>query len=186
MAHDDEQKMTVSRRSFLRGGAIATGALSAALIPTVEAEGQQLPEAGTADPRRTTVEMKVNGVAYRKEVANHTTLAQFLREDLDMTGTKLGCDRLQCGACTVVVNGRNVYSCTTLAVEVGGAEVQTIEGLATGETLHPIQQAFVEHSGFQCGFCTSGQIMTAKTLLDRNATPTEDQVRAAMSGNLCR
>jgi aerobic-type carbon monoxide dehydrogenase small subunit (CoxS/CutS family) len=160
--------------------------LSAALIPTVEAEAQQLPEAGTQDPRRTTVEMKVNGVAYRKEIANHTTLAQFLREDLDMTGTKLGCDRLQCGACTVIVNGRNVYSCTTLAVEASGGDVQTIEGLARGETLHPIQQAFVDHSGFQCGFCTSGQIMTAKTLLDRNPNPTEDQVRTAMGGNLCR
>ena len=128
----------------------------------------------------------LNGVAYRKEIANHTTLAQFLREDLDLTGTKIGCDRLQCGACTVLLNGRNVYACTTLAVEVSGATVQTIEGLATGDRLHPIQQAFVDHSGFQCGFCTSGQIMTAKALLERTPSPTEDQVRSAMAGNMCR
>jgi aerobic-type carbon monoxide dehydrogenase small subunit (CoxS/CutS family) len=132
------------------------------------------------------VEMRVNGVRYRQEVLNCTTLLQFLREDLKLTGTKMGCDRAQCGACTVILNGRNVYSCTALAVEVSGAEVLTIEGLATTDALHPIQQAFVEHSGFQCGFCTSGQIMTTKALLDRVAAPTEDQVRNALSGNLCR
>ena len=187
MSHEDSQSPGfVSRRTFLRGSALATGALSAALLPGADAEAQQLPEAGTADPRRTTVEMTVNGVAYRKEIANHTTLAQFLREDLDLTGTKIGCDRLQCGACTVLLNGRNVYACTTLAVEVSGATVQTIEGLATGDRLHPIQQAFVDHSGFQCGFCTSGQIMTAKALLERTPSPTEDQVRSAMAGNMCR
>lgn len=176
---------SVSRRAFLKGGAVATGALSSALIPAADAEAQ-LPVATEPDLRRTTVEMNVNGVQYRKEIPNHTTLLQFLREDLKLTGTKMGCDRLQCGACTVVVDGRNVYSCTVLAVEANDAEVLTIEGLAKDDALHPLQQAFVEHSGYQCGFCTSGQIMAAKAFLDRTPRPTEDQVRQALGGNLCR
>lgn len=181
---DHEDKASVSRRAFLKGGAAATGALTAALIPgTAEA---QLPEATEPDARHSVVQMKVNGRAYRADVPNSTTLAQFLREDLKLTGTKLGCDRAQCGACTVVVNGRNVYSCTTLALQADGAEVLTIEGLAKDDALHPIQQAFIEHSGFQCGFCTSGQIMTTKVMLDRMPNPTEDQARLALSGNLCR
>ncbi len=177
-------KASVSRRAFLKGGAAATGALTAALIPgTAEA---QLPDATEPDTRHSTVEMTVNGRLYRADVPNSTTLAQFLREDLKLTGTKLGCDRMQCGACTVVVNGRNVYSCTTLALQATGAEVLTIEGLAKDDALHPIQQAFIEHSGFQCGFCTSGQIMTTKVMLDRMPNPTEDQARLALAGNLCR
>jgi xanthine dehydrogenase YagT iron-sulfur-binding subunit len=186
MADDqrDTSKHSVSRRAFLKGGALATGALSSTLIPdTAEA---QLPEAVEPDPRRTLVEMKVNGTPYRKQVPNRTTLLQFLREDLKLTGSKMGCDRGQCGACTVVVNGRNVYSCTSLAVEATGADVLTIEGLATDEALHPIQQAFIQHSGFQCGFCTSGQIMTTKAFLDRVPRPTEEDARRALSGNLCR
>ena len=186
MAHDekDQSERAVSRRDFLRGGAIATGALSTALIPTDA--GAQLPQVVDADPRHSTVEMKVNGIAYRKDIPNRTTLLQFLREDLKLTGTKMGCDRLQCGACTVVVNGRNVYSCTTLAVEATGSDVLTIEGLAKDDALHPIQQAFIEHSGYQCGFCTPGQILSTKVLLDRMPNPTEDKARLALSGNLCR
>ena len=187
MAHDEKDKSerSVSRRDFLRGGAIATGALSAALIPATDASAQ-LPQVVDADPRRSTGEMKVNGIAYRKDIPNRTTLLQFLREDLKLTGTKMGCDRLQCGACTVVVNGRNVYSCTTLAVEATGSDVLTIEGLSKDDALHPIQQAFVEHSGYQCGFCTPGQILSTKVLLDRMPNPTEEQARLALSGNLCR
>ncbi len=179
--HDD---LSVSRRAFLKGGALATGALSSTLIP--DAAEAQLPVAVEPDSRRTLVEMKVNGTAYRKEVPNRTTLLQFLREDLSLTGAKMGCDRGQCGACTVIVNGRNVYSCTTLAVEATGGEVLTIEGLATADALHPIQQAFIQHTGFQCGFCTSGQIMTAKAFLDRVPRPSEDDARRALGGNLCR
>jgi aerobic-type carbon monoxide dehydrogenase small subunit (CoxS/CutS family) len=187
VARDDQKspEPSVSRRAFLKGGAVATGALSSALIPAAEADAQ-LPVATNPDTRRTAIEMTVNGVQYRRDVPNRTTLLQFLREDLKLTGTKMGCDRLQCGACTVVLNGRNVYSCTVLAVEAQGASVSTIEGLAKDDALHPLQQAFVEHSGFQCGFCTSGQIMAAKAFLDRNPRPTEDQVRQALSGNLCR
>jgi aerobic-type carbon monoxide dehydrogenase small subunit (CoxS/CutS family) len=119
-------------------------------------------------------------------VANNTTLLELLGNDLTLTGTKMGCDRMQCGACTVIVDGRSVYSCTQLAVQVSGASVLTIEGMAKDDALHPIQQAFAEHSGFQCGFCTPGQIMSTKALLDRLPAPTEDQARLAMSGNLCR
>jgi xanthine dehydrogenase YagT iron-sulfur-binding subunit len=187
LAHDDREKTppAVSRRAFLRGGALATGALSAALVPLAPAEAA-VPEATDADTRRSIVELKVNGVPYRQEVANRTTLLELLREDLKLTGTKMGCDRAQCGACTVILNGRTVYSCTTLALEAAGAEALTIEGLAKADALHPIQQAFVEHSGFQCGFCTPGQIMSTKALLDRTPKPTEDEARRALSGNLCR
>ena len=185
VADDDLDKSAVSRRAFLKGGALATGALSSSLIPIAPAEAQ-LPEATERDPRQSVVEMNVNGVPYRKEVPNRTTLLQFLREGLKLTGSKMGCYRAQCGACTVILNGRNVYSCTTLALEATGGEVLTIEGLAADAELHPIQQAFVEHSGFQCGFCTSGQIMTTKALLDRMPNPTEEQARAALGGNLCR
>ena len=186
MGHEDRDKpeVSVSRRAFLKGSAIATGALSSALIPGVA--DAQLPDAVQPDPRQTAVSLKVNGVAYRKEVPNNTTLLQFLREDLKLTGTKMGCDRLQCGACTVIVNGKNVYSCTTLAVEASGGDVLTVEGLASDDKLHPIQQAFLEHSGFQCGFCTPGQMMSTKVFLDKTANPTEDQARLALSGNLCR
>ncbi|MEQ1573068.1 MAG: (2Fe-2S)-binding protein [Vicinamibacterales bacterium] len=187
MANDDREKLSVSRRAFLKGGALATGALSSTLIPLGPAEGaDRAPEATDLDPRRSKIELKVNGVAYRVDVPNTTTLATLLREELHLTGTKVGCDRMQCGACTVHVNGRSVYSCTVPAVDAAGTEVLTIEGLAKGDTLHPIQQAFVEHSGFQCGFCTSGQIMSTKALLDRNPQPTEDEARQALSGNLCR
>ena len=182
---DNESKATVSRRAFLKGGAAATGAISSALIPSADVQAQ-VPVATDADPRRSTVTLKVNGISYRKEIPNRTTLLEFLREDLKLTGTKMGCDRLQCGACTVVVNGRNVYSCTVLAVEANDSDVLTIEGLAADSALHPLQTAFIEHSGFQCGFCTSGQIMAAKAFLDRNPRPSEDQVRQALSGNLCR
>jgi xanthine dehydrogenase YagT iron-sulfur-binding subunit len=187
VADDNREKTdkpSVSRRAFLKGGALATGALSSSLIP-LPAEAQ-LPEAVEPDPRHTTVEMNVNGVPYREEIPNRTTLLQFLREHLKLTGTKMGCDRGQCGACTVIVNGRNVYSCTTLALEATGGEVLTIEGLAADDKLHPIQQAFIEHSGYQCGFCTPGQIMSTKALLDRMPNPTEEQARLALSGNLCR
>ncbi len=184
MAKDDRDKPSVSRRAFLRGGVIATGALSSSLLP-LPAEAQ-LPEATKVDTRRSTVELRVNGTPYRVDVTNRTTLLELLRNELKLTGTKMGCDRMQCGACTVIVNGRSMYACTQLALQAAGAEVLTIEGLVKDDTLHPIQQSFVEHSGFQCGFCTPGQIMSTKALLDRTANPTEEQARLALSGNLCR
>jgi len=181
-----KKKVLVSRREFLKGGALATAALSSGVLAVEPAEAGRVLEDISLDPRRSIVQLQVNGVPYRVEVPNRTTLLRLLREELKLTGTKMGCDRAQCGACTVVLNGRSVYSCTTLALEASGGEVLTIEGLAKGDKLHPIQQAFVEHSGFQCGFCTPGQIMSTKALLDRKPNPTEDEARRALAGNLCR
>jgi xanthine dehydrogenase YagT iron-sulfur-binding subunit len=185
VAEDDRDTSAVSRRAFLKGGALATGALSSTLLPAVPADAQ-LPDATTPDARRSTIELRINGVPTRVQVPNNTTLLELLRSEAKLTGAKMGCDRAMCGACTVIASGRSVYACTALAVDMAGAEVTTIEGLASGDRLHPIQTAFVEHSGYQCGFCTSGQIMAAKAFLDQVPAPTEAQARAAMSGNLCR
>ena len=182
----DQKKPLVSRREFLKGGAGTTAALSSGMLGLDAAEAARVPDEVETDPRRGTVSLRVNGVRYRLEVANRTTLLQLLREELKLTGTKMGCDRAQCGACTVILNGRSVYSCTTLALEAAGGDVLTIEGMARGDALHPIQQAFLEQSGFQCGFCTPGQIMSAKALLERIPNPSEEQAREWMAGNLCR
>jgi len=167
----------ISRREFVEttgaGIVIATGAPLAA---------QETPPAGP----RTTVKLTVNGVEHRTEVEDHWTLAEMLRDHLRLTGTKIGCDRGECGACTVLLDGKPVYSCSQLAVWADGGSITTVEGLAQKDHLHPLQEAFIEHDGPQCGFCTSGQLMSAKALLDRNPHPTADEVRAAMAGNICR
>jgi aerobic-type carbon monoxide dehydrogenase small subunit (CoxS/CutS family) len=135
---------------------------------------------------KSAVKLKVNGKDYRVEVEHRHTLAEVLRDQLGLTGTKIGCDRGECGACTVIINGRNMYSCSQLAVWMEGKEILTIEGLAKGDKLDPLQEAFIEHDGPQCGFCTSGQIMSGKALLLKNPKPDEAQARRALSGNLCR
>jgi xanthine dehydrogenase YagT iron-sulfur-binding subunit len=132
------------------------------------------------------VELRINGASARLAVDPRTTLLDALREQLRLTGTKKGCDHGQCGACTVHVNGRRVLSCLTLALAAQGKEITTIEGLARGGELHPIQQAFLDHDGFQCGYCTPGQIMSAVALLREPCGPDDDDVRECMSGNLCR
>jgi carbon-monoxide dehydrogenase small subunit len=128
----------------------------------------------------------VNGIPRELNVEPRRLLVQALREDLDLTGTHIGCDTSQCGACTVQVDGLAVKSCTMLAVQADGAEIRTIEGMADGETLHPLQAAFWEKHGLQCGFCTPGMIMTAADLLARNADPSDDEIRHAIDGNICR
>ncbi|AKJ04978.1 (2Fe-2S)-binding protein [Archangium gephyra] len=120
------------------------------------------------------------------ELAPWTTLLDLLRESLGLTGTKKGCDHGQCGACTVLVNGKRINSCLTLAVMKDGAEVTTVEGLATGQTLHPLQEAFIEHDAFQCGYCTPGQLCSAVGLLNEGKAKTVEDIRELMSGNLCR
>jgi aerobic carbon-monoxide dehydrogenase small subunit len=132
------------------------------------------------------VSITVNGVAYERDVEPRTLLVDFLRDDLGLTGTKIGCDTSQCGACTVHIDGRAVKSCTVLAVQTDGGEVATIEGLASNGALHAVQEAFREKHGLQCGFCTPGMIMTAVDLLDANPSPTDDEIRQALEGNLCR
>jgi xanthine dehydrogenase YagT iron-sulfur-binding subunit len=134
----------------------------------------------------TRITLKVNGVTRQLDVAPWTTLLDALRDHLDLTGTKKGCDHGQCGACTVLVDGRRIDSCLTLAIMKDGAEVTTIEGLAEGTVLHPLQQAFVEHDAFQCGYCTPGQIVSAVGLLHEGHATTADEIRELMSGNLCR
>ncbi len=133
-----------------------------------------------------TVHMNVNGEAVSGEVESRTLLVQFLRENLRLTGTHVGCDTSQCGACVVHVDGVSAKSCTMLAVQCEGADVTTIEGLADGDTLHPMQEAFRDNHGLQCGFCTPGMIMSALDLAGRNSAPSEQEVRDWLEGNICR
>ena len=133
-----------------------------------------------------TIKVEINGTTYEREVEARRLLVHFIRDDLDLTGTHVGCDTSQCGACTVHVDGLAVKSCTMLAVQADGSTVKTIEGLASGDELHPMQTAFWEKHGLQCGFCTPGMIMTAVDLLDRNPDPTDDEIRHAIEGNFCR
>jgi carbon-monoxide dehydrogenase small subunit len=133
-----------------------------------------------------TINVTVNGQAYSNEVEARTLLVHFIREQLDLTGTHIGCDTTNCGACTILLNGRAVKSCTLFAVQANGAEIETIEGVAQNGQLHPLQEGFWEKHGLQCGYCTPGMIMSAKYLLSKNPNPTEEEIRWAISGNLCR
>ncbi len=132
------------------------------------------------------IQLKVNGKNYELEVKPSATLLETLREDLGLTGTKEGCGVGECGACTVILEGEAVNACLVLTAEINGKSVLTIEGLADGGKLHPIQQAFVEVGGMQCGFCTPGMILSAKVLLDRNSNPTDEEIRKGLEGNFCR
>ena len=132
------------------------------------------------------VSMTVNGTTHTNDVEPRTLLVHYLRESLQLTGTHVGCDTSSCGACTIVVNGEAVKSCTLLAVQCEGAEIKTIEGMATNGQLHPIQESFREKHGLQCGFCTPGMIMSSWQLLERNPNPSEDEIRHALEGNFCR
>lgn len=132
------------------------------------------------------ITITVNGEYIEAEVDSRITLAEFLRDELDLTGTKVGCNRGECGSCTVIFDGKPIYSCTLLAADASGRDVQTIEGLATDGKLHPLQESFIEHDSLQCGYCTPGMIMATKALLDRNPHPTEYDIRKAIQGNLCR
>jgi xanthine dehydrogenase YagT iron-sulfur-binding subunit len=178
-----------TRRQFLKrtaatGVAIAIGPTFLSLPSLASGEETASPTRAAASP--THVNLKINGKQYSLDVDPRTTLLDLLRENLHLTGSKKGCDHGQCGACTVLVNGRRVNSCLTLAVMVEGEEITTIEGLANGDQLHPVQAAFIEHDGFQCGYCTPGQICSAVALLQENHANSDDQIREWMSGNLCR
>jgi carbon-monoxide dehydrogenase small subunit len=132
------------------------------------------------------IKLSVNGTAYEFSVKPNATLLDVIREDLGLTGTKEGCGNGECGACTVIIDGKTANSCITLAAEANGKEITTIEGLPQGEKLHPIQEAFVEVGGMQCGFCTPGMVLSAKVLLDAIPSPTEEQIRKGLEGNFCR
>lgn len=132
------------------------------------------------------VEMTINGQVRSADVEPRTLLIHFIRDDLELTGTNVGCDTSSCGACTIHIDGESVKSCTMLAVQARGAEITTIEGMATNGELHPMQQAFMECHGLQCGYCTPGMVMAATSLLSENPSPTETEVRIGLEGNLCR
>ena len=173
-----------SRREFLENA--GTTAAVATAVPVLGISAAQAQSDTQSTVSKTTIQLTVNGSRHSVDVEDRWTLVEVLRDQLDLTGTKIGCDRSECGACTVIMNGKPVYSCSQLAVWADGAEVTTVEGLASGGQLSPVQQAFVENNGPQCGFCTPGQLMTATALLSNNATPNADEVKQALVGNLCR
>ena len=181
---EKEGSLKVSRRAFLKGMGASAVAATMTSLPALS-----LPEAEAAVPaglKEAVIQLNVNDRLYRLKVKSHWTLLEVLRRELGLTGTKKACDRGNCGACTVIVDGKAVYACSLLAIGMEGKKILTVEGLAEGEKLHPIQKAFSEHGGYQCGFCTSGQMMSAKALLDKNPKPTREEVRQALAGNLCR
>ena len=133
-----------------------------------------------------TISVEVNGATYEREVEARRLLVHFIRDDLDLTGTHVGCDTGNCGACSVIVDGMLLKSCMMLAVQADGASIETVEGLGADGQMHPLQQAFGEHHALQCGYCTPGMLMSAKALLDENPEPTEGEIRRAIQGNICR
>jgi len=181
-----DKKHQLSRRSFLKG--VGSGAVTAAVIPssiaTLKAkETISFQETGV---EKGVVKLIVNGKTYNVEVEAREILADTLRKRLNLTGTKIMCSQGACGACTVLVDGVPIYSCMTLTMDVNNRQITTIEGLASDGKLHPVQEAFIEKDGMQCGFCTPGQIMSAVALLKNNPNPTLEEVKIGMSGNICR
>jgi xanthine dehydrogenase YagT iron-sulfur-binding subunit len=175
-----------NRREFLQTTALSTGSVMAATLglPSAVAATTEAPPTPPSDALNLTLE--VNGQSHAVAVDPRTTLLDALRERLGMAGTKKGCDMGACGACTVHVDGRRVVSCLTLAASVEGKRITTIEGLAQGDRLHPMQAAFLDHDGFQCGYCTPGQIMSAVALVDEGRATSDAAIREFMSGNICR
>jgi len=179
---DDAARARLSRRGFLFGAPLVA-ATAEACLPAETAEGSGAPVVG---PGPVPVTLRVNGKEHAVQVEPRRTLADVLRTDLGMTGTKVGCDRGACSGCTVWIDGTPVVSCLTFVLDAAGHEITTIEGLARGDELHPVQAAFIEHDATQCGFCTPGMVMSCAALLRRNPSPTLEDVRSAVSGNLCR
>ena len=180
---DSDLKRFGRRRLFFGAGAVAA---AAPVLDACDSPNSPSISGEVVGPGKVDVVLRVNGVARRTTVEPRSTLADVLRFDLGLTGTKVGCDRGSCSACTVWMNGIPVCACTTFVLDAVDRDVTTIEGLARGEELHPVQQAFVDHDAMQCGFCTPGMIMSCAALLHRKKDATLDDVRAATSGNLCR
>ncbi len=186
----DKRKPGLTRRTFLKGMGVTSFGIAAlpggGLLERLRGSGILPSDQKILGPEPVALTLRVNGQKVRTTVAPQTTLAEALRDQLHLTGTKIGCDRGACGACTVILAGQTVNSCMTLALDAVGHDIQTVEGLEAHGKLHAIQQAFIEHDGMQCGFCTSGMLMSCKHLLDTTPNPTLAQVKVATSGNLCR
>jgi xanthine dehydrogenase YagT iron-sulfur-binding subunit len=182
---DEESILSGSRRDFLKQSSLLS-AIALTPASVLKAAENKWDEKVADVFEKITVNLEVNGVAHSVKVEPRVTLLDLLREHLDLTGSKKGCDRGQCGACTVHVNGVRINSCLSLAVTNEGKKITTIEGLAHGEELHPMQEAFIKHDGFQCGYCTSGQIMSAVALVKEGRTKSREEISEFMSGNICR
>src|SRR5689334_5662328 len=180
--HDPSDGSSVSRRTFLKSTGVAS--LAATVIAPAETAGQTGP--AVVGPGEVPVHLNVNGKRLDLMIEPRVTLLDALRMRADLTGNKRGCDRGACGACTMIVDGRAVYSCSTLAIECQGKEIRNVDGLAQGATLHPVQQAFCEKDALMCGFCTPGFIMASVALLEKTPNPTPDQIRKGLDGNICR
>lgn len=181
-SHDPE----VSRREFIGGTGAAIVAVNATAVKAQDTAADDAEARALEAVPRTQIAVTVNGTEHRIEVEDRWTLTELLRDHLGLTGTRIGCNRGECGSCTVLLDGEPTYSCSTLAVWTDGRDVQTVEGLEKNGQVTDLQQAFIEHNAPQCGFCTSGQLMSATALLERNANPTVEEIREALAGNLCR
>jgi len=179
-----DDRVNVSRRNFLKTAGVGSLATAVTTVGVAEVGAQSGPAA--IGPGDVPVTLTVNGKRLDLRIEPRVTLLNALRNRADLTGNKRVCDRGACGACTMIVDGRTVYSCSTLAIEVQGKQVRTVDGLANGATLHPVQQAFVDTDGLMCGFCTPGFVMAAVALLEKNPSPTPAQAKAALDGNICR
>ena len=173
----------VSRRDFLKISGISAASVPLIGTKVVEAAGIPVKIYG---PGKTPVTLAVNGKKHTLQIEPRVTLLDALRDNLEVTGPKRVCDRGECGACTVLLDNKLSYSCSTLAIDAQGKEIATVESLAQGDTLHPVQQAFVDHDASQCGFCTPGFVMATKALLDRHPQPTPEEIRRGLAGNFCR
>jgi xanthine dehydrogenase YagT iron-sulfur-binding subunit len=186
MARKDDKPggFAVTRRDFLKSAGVVS-AVTAAASPELEAQTAAGGTAGVG-PGEVPITLMVNGKRVDLRIEPRVTLLDALRMRADQTGNKRGCDRGACGACTMIVDGRPIYSCSTLAIEVQGKEIRNVDGLANGDTLHPVQQAFCDKDALMCGFCTPGFIMASVALLEKNPTPTPEQIRRGLDGNICR
>ena len=193
MSDKEKKKGTnISRRNFLKG--VGTGTVAATVAPSVLISGEKAADAQAGEAvASATIQLNINGKPYQVEVEARTTLLTVLRDgidtsgnNIDLTGAKLICDRGECGGCTVMVDGKTVYACMMLAMDAQDKQITTVEGVADGENLHPVQEAFIQHDALMCGFCTPGFIVASAALLSENAEPTLEEIKVGLSGNTCR
>jgi xanthine dehydrogenase YagT iron-sulfur-binding subunit len=180
----EHERFSVSRRDFLKTAGV--GSLATAVTAAGVAEAEAQTGAKVVGPGEVPVSLLVNGKRIDLQIEPRVTLLDALRNRADLTGNKRVCDRGTCGACTMIVDGRTLYACSTLAIDVQGKPIRTVDGLASGATLHPVQQAFADHDGLMCGFCTPGFVVATVALLEKYPNPTRDQARRELDGNICR